>query len=147
MARAPRAPVDLADEVDEIVEEVAQWAVDSIEHALDQILGSGRPIGSPKKSEREQVVEYMKIKGNPDAWRQWMAETDADLRDRMGVVFEAMQVPPEFIAAIHPFDIVVREAVAYSRRMERLLAEYEGKTQQRMAIESGVAPHEQVVSA
>jgi hypothetical protein len=135
MVRATRTAPAFADEMDELVEEIAGWAADSIEEALDAIMGNDRPIFTEKKSEREQVTDYLKMRSDPMAWQQWMQERDEELRERIGVVFEAMQVPPEFIASIHPFDIVVRQALVYSRRMERLVTEYEGKTEAKLAQE------------
>jgi hypothetical protein len=132
MVRATKAAPAFADEIDELVEELATWTADSIEEAIEAIMGSGRPIFSEDKSEREQVTEYLKLRNNPDAWKEKMAELDADLRERIGVVFEAMEVPPEFVASVHPFDIVAREVLFYSRKMERLLTEYQAKTEVKM---------------
>ena len=116
-------------QIETIADEVGTWAASQIQMILDTLMPDGVPYGGRKLTEREQVVFYMKnLRGNPQAWSQYLNSRVKDISDNLEQLYSKFQVDPASIAEIHPWDIVIRRAVAYSAKMEKLLGEYEMKT-------------------
>jgi hypothetical protein len=122
--------------MDDVAFEVAQWAVNVIENIVDDLIPNGVPFDGEKMTLKEQVVEYQRtLRGNKEAWVAWIEDKAGGLQAQVNVIFEEMQVDPSFVAAIHPYDIAVRMAVAYSAKMEKELAKQEDATFDRIEAE------------
>jgi LPS sulfotransferase NodH len=107
-----------------------------LENIVDDLMPSGVPYGAEKLSEREQVLEYQReLRGNITAWQQWIEEKSTEIQNQMNVIFDELKVEPAFVAQIHPYDIAIRMAVAYSSTMENKLAKYEDETFDRIEAE------------
>jgi hypothetical protein len=118
--------IDLAEAM---VEDVAHWAVDYVNDVVKLIAPDGRAFGKEKQTEREKMAEYMKIRGNPQAWQSWIESVVTDISNKL----TESGLSPELVASTHPYDIAFSFAVKYSKNMESLLVEEEEKVRERYA--------------
>lgn len=104
-------------DLEEITELVSDWAVKLIEEITEALLENGRPFDTVELTNEEKLQEYLKYRGNPEAWAQYvnsMAEKIFNTLQENGVSVDA-------IASVHPVDIALRFAYQYSYEMERLI--------------------------
>lgn len=106
--------IGLVDSIDEIVETVSDWAVDIIKDALTALNPSGRPYGFVDQPIEEQLNDYILIKSNDQAWLAFIQNKSQEIIQRL----TEAGLPEDELAAIHPFDIASRYAIAYSAYME-----------------------------
>ena len=101
-------------DIEEVVEELSDWAVETVLEILDSITPDGKPFFKEPISVAEQLEEYMAIRGNPEAWTKWMAE------QAVTIILELQDsaVPPDMILSVHPVDISQKAAIAWSAEME-----------------------------
>ena len=107
------------DLLEEVVEEASDWATEQVQVIVDLLAPDGRPFGMEEKSDEEQLAEYQQLRGQPEAWAQWIQE-------RVDVVVGDLAtsgVDPEKIAGIKPYAVVEAYALKYSARMEKLSGE------------------------
>lgn len=110
-------------QVEASIEEVADWGANLIDRAIKALSPDGRPFLYSEQSEGEQIVEYMALRGNPEAWAKWIGDT-------AGEIFMKLQesaVPPDEIMAVHPVDIAMKMAIEHSYTMETMMAKKAGK--------------------
>jgi|CXWK01.1.fsa_nt_gi hypothetical protein len=110
--------------VEEAIEELSDWVVQTVNDIINEIMPDGRPFFQEPKTKLEQLEEYMQIRGNPEAWTKWMAE-------QTGVIIMELQdsaVSPDLILSVHPVDIAQKTAITWSAEMEEelLKEEYHG---------------------
>lgn len=103
------------DSLEEAVDEVAEWAANYVEEVVDTLAPDGRAFGMKKLSKEEELKLYVQdLRGNEEAWAEW-------IRDRVEKVKEMLAksgLDEDAILQAHPYDIVQRNAIAYSSRME-----------------------------
>lgn len=124
----PRTPVPIGsngaaqsfvDDLELTIDELAEWGVDYINSIVDVLMPDGRGFGQKKLSEDEQMSEYMKLRGDPAAWQNWITE-------RVSAIQQSLTnsgLTEDVIAQAHPYDIVLSYALRYSSRLEGLLGE------------------------
>jgi hypothetical protein len=117
---------------EKVIGDVSQRAYEAIDKVLDAIAPDGRPFGMRKKSEREQLKEYMEegLHDNPEAALNWMRTRAAEMQKRME------GLPPDIVQSVHVYDIVQRYAMVYSSKMEALLLEEKSKDSARRTAPS-----------
>lgn len=104
-------------ENEKVAEEVSDWAVDAINNIVDTIMPDGIPFGMSEASEAEQVQQYMKFRGSPEAWQGWIADRALLVVTQLA----ASGVSEEAIAMINPVAIAEQFAVGYSIDMEEII--------------------------
>lgn len=104
-------------ENEKIAEEVSDWAVDAINAIVETIMPDGIPFGMSEASEPEQVAQYMKFRGSPEAWKGWIADRGLLVVEQLA----ASGVSEEAIAMINPIAIAEQFAVRYSVDMEDII--------------------------
>lgn len=100
------------EDMEKVVEQVSDWAVDIILQ-VKKALGD-RPFGLLDQSPEEEMMNYEKLRGNPQAWFQYI---DGKAQD-MVAQLTAQRIPPEKIATIRPYEIVIRYVMDWSKKME-----------------------------
>ena len=105
-------------EIETVVEEVADWGADLVERAVNALAPDGRPFGYVELDDQEQILAYMDMRGNPEAWAKYIG----DLAGQLMMKLQEAAVPPDEIKAIHPIDIAIKFAIQYSYDMEALIA-------------------------
>lgn len=105
------------DLLEETVDVVSDWAVDVISKVSKSLSPDGRPFNEVKKTKSEILTEYMQIRGNPEAWVQWV---DSKVLEIM-TYLTSEGVDQEVLVGVHPYSIALSYAVDYSARMEKLL--------------------------
>ncbi|KKN39738.1 hypothetical protein LCGC14_0740520 [marine sediment metagenome] len=105
-------------EQEKIAEEVSDWAVDLIEAAVIAIMPDGIPFGMSEASEPERIAQYMKFRGDPAAWKGWIADRAILVVQQLA----ASGVSEEAIAGINPVVIAEHHAMAYSIEMEEMIS-------------------------
>ena len=105
------------DEFEAVAEIVAERLKELVDDLVDSLAPDGRPLGYEKQSEREQLRDYeVNLRDNREAWALW-------IRTRVGKIQEQlMGQPPEIIASISPYDIAIKYALDFERKMEARLA-------------------------
>ncbi len=109
--------VNFIRENEQVAEEVSDWAVGAINAIVETIMPDGVPFGMSEASEVEQVEQYMKFRGSPEAWKGWIA-------DRALLVVTQLAssgVSEEAVAMINPVAIAEQFAVGYSIDMEEII--------------------------
>ena len=106
------------DDLEKVVEEVSDWALEQVDLVLDALSPDGRPFGMEELSMEQQAADYMNIVGQPEAWAQWITDKAQVIITRL----EGVAVDPLDIQTIQPFKIATMMAMDYSARMEAYLA-------------------------
>lgn len=102
------------DEVEILVDILTEWSEDYIDQLLEGLAPDGRPFGTHAQTKEEQLEEYQTIKGSPDRWWQYVDGMAKALMEKL----QANGLSPDQIAAVHPYDIAFKRAIAYSVEME-----------------------------
>lgn len=105
------------DTLEEVTEEVAQWASQTINQVTEIISPDGRPYMSRLLSEEEQVEQYLNLRGDPQAWSQWLGERELEIIQELlqGGMNEAE------ISLVSPQQLAASIALQYSASMEKLI--------------------------
>lgn len=109
-------------ELEEITEEVSDWAVDIIQDVVKALMPDGKPWGYVALSDEDQIQNYLALRGQPEAWIRFIGEQAAEITNKL----TDAGLPPDKIAEAHPFDIASKFAIAYSSEMERELRKRSG---------------------
>lgn len=108
------------DTLEMVTEHVSDWGVKIVNKVLDVLMPDGRPYGFKQDSVEEQLATYMQLRGNTEAWMEYILEKAQDIEKRLADA----ALPPDEIAAVHPWDIAQKLAIEYSVRMETELAKH-----------------------
>lgn len=100
---------------DAVAHELVKELADLVYLIRDMISPNGERWGMEKRSEHDQLMDYMEnLHGNPDAWLNW-------IRTRVQALQESLSgVNPKLAMSAHPYNIAEAHAYAYSAKMERL---------------------------
>lgn len=112
-------PNTYIDELESIVEEVSDWAVELVTYITNVINPSGRPFGSVEQSDTERIKAYQEIRGDTSKWAAFIDENAKKLIESLS----QSGVSPDFLASVHPYDIAEKYAITYSAEMEQLITE------------------------
>lgn len=99
---------------DEVIEEVSQWAVDMIKEVADALNPSGKPFGHVEDDIEDQIIEYIPLRGNQEAWLSFIDEKAQQITKRL----QDAGVGNDAILSVHPYDIAAKYAINYSAYME-----------------------------
>ena len=105
-----------------VVEEVSDWAVDLVDHVIDALSPNGRPFAMELLSDEEKLGRYMQIRGNFDAWQAFISKRAEEIAFQLADA----GVSQEDIAAIKPLDLAIAYCIDYSADMEKLVTERYG---------------------
>lgn len=101
---------------------IASDIVRDIKWLLDILMPNGLPYGKEKETERAQVEQYLKDgwQSDPEFVKQWIRNKTSEIQKTLS----GFGVPPDKIAAAHPYNIAEYAAIAHSYKMERLIGKY-----------------------
>lgn len=107
--------------LEEVMQDTVKVVADDFEWLLDIFMPDGVPFGMEKRSEQEQLEQYLSegLHNDPEAAANW-------IRANVGILIAKLRefgADEETIAAAHPFDIVQTAGYRWSAKMERLLGE------------------------
>lgn len=111
---------------EEIIDDVAKGGVDYINTVVDAIAPDGRPFGMEQSTQRQQVRDYLKIRGDHAAWNAWIE----DRVNRIRTLLQEAGIQDPEINSVHPYSIVESFAIQYSDKMERLLSKEESRARE-----------------
>ena len=106
------------DDLERIVGLVSDWAVDTVNMVVEELSPDGRPFGMRQLTDHERLTEHVELRGNPEAWENWINERVLQIIQTL----EGSGIAPDRIAAIQPYDIMAAHAIDYSREMEQLIS-------------------------
>ena len=93
---------------------VADWAVKVISRIRDILTPNGRPYGYTEQTMDERLIEYISLRGNPEAWGEYiLANAQA-----IGKKLIDNGLDQETMLSVHPWDIAAKYAAEYSIEME-----------------------------
>lgn len=104
-------------EIEEVIDELSDWVVETVLEIIDAIMPDGKPFFRELKTPEEELQEYAAIRGNQEAWVNWLAERTGDLI----LELQDSAVSPEAIISVHPVDIIQKSALAWSASMEDMI--------------------------
>ncbi len=120
-----------------VIEDVAKWAHTSIKSVLDSLAPDGRAFEERKLSQEEQIELWLRLRGSPEKWGEWVTQRVQILMDTMA----SSGVSEEAILAAHPHDLAWRMALNYDAQMRALYARrVKRQTPADKAIATSVAP-------
>ena len=102
------------DDMEEVVEKTAQWAADIIAEVTEALSPGGRPFGFLATTPEEDMNNYLKLRGNPAVWSAYI---DGKAQDMIAQLTQS-RVPPEKIATIRPYTIVLKYILNWGAEME-----------------------------
>ena len=105
------------EDMEALVDIVSDWGVDVVLDSVAQLTKDGRPFGAELRSSEIQMEDYMKLRGNPEAFAKHI---DSKARDLITQLTEE-GIAEEDIASIHPYDIAIKFAIDWSYDMEKKL--------------------------
>lgn len=108
------------DQLERVADEVSDWATAVIFRVYETLAPDNRGWDETIQSEEDQINDYVMLRGNPEAWGQYLFELAEDISTKL---MDA-GLPSDDIASVHPWDLAQKFALDYSVRMETLL---EGK--------------------
>lgn len=115
-----RDSATFVDNLEAVVEDVAQFGAEVVEMVVDRLMPDGRPFWMEKKTADQMLMEYtMNLRGNPEAWA-------AKIREIVEQLMKSLNgLPDDVIASAHPYNIAIAVAIQHSARMEQLLRKQE----------------------
>lgn len=99
---------------EEVIDEVSDWAVEAIQEIVDALMPDGKPFFKELATEEDEFLEYLSLRGNGEAWAKWLAEQAGNIITEL----QDSGVEADLIASVHPIDIAISYAVAWSSDME-----------------------------
>lgn len=109
-------------DLEEIVDVVADWAVETVLEVTRALSPDGRPFGYVAQTDEEQLNDYFLLKGNPEAWATRIGEIAGDITKKL----TDAQISPDEIMSVHPMDIAQKYLISYSCEMEAKLEKNSG---------------------
>lgn len=103
-------------DLEELVDEVSDWASDTIQNIVSLLSPDGKPFGVEELSDDEALEAYLMIRNNPDAWLNFINEKATYVINRL----TQEGLGQDSISAVHPYDIAINYAYRYSAEMESL---------------------------
>lgn len=105
------------DQIESVVDDVSDWAVETVDRITKALSPDGRPFDEVKKTKAQLMAEYMELRGNPEAWVQWIDSKVVEIMTYL----TGEGIDQEYMAGVHPYSIAISYAIDYSARMERML--------------------------
>lgn len=104
---------------EELIDELADFCDQYIDEIIRKLMPDGRPFGMEKQSIKDELRDYLNIRGDAGKWWNWLA-------DRIEYIEQKKQemLNPEQQKQVSSVDIVYRYALNYSAKMEKALKKY-----------------------
>ena len=106
------------DELESISDSVVRELADLANRVIEIVAPDGRGFLQEKKTEQEQLAEYLTVRGDVNNWRNWLNQAETSIIQELLV----KGVPQEYIGAIQPGTIASKYAVEWSKKMEGLIS-------------------------
>lgn len=106
------------DESEAIVKEVSQDAFDTISTVVNILSPDGRGFLQESKSDQELMEEYLQVRGSPDAWLEWINQSESMIVQQL----LDKGVPADEVQAANPRDIANAFAIQWSVKSEELIS-------------------------
>lgn len=104
------------EDCEEVEKLATDWAFNLIGEIVET-LSHGKPYGLEPQTKSEKLDEYNTIRGNPQGWYSWMESNIQTLVQKL----HESGLDDKQIAQAHPYDVVIRLAMDYSKKMEAAL--------------------------
>ena len=105
------------EELEEVVDEVAEWGAEQVKIIINKLSPDGRPFGSVEKSMEQQLDEYRQMRNDPAKWLEFISTWSLQVTQQLA----GSGVSQETIQSISPIDIAIAFASDYAIRMEKEL--------------------------
>ena len=110
-------------DLEEIIEIVSDWGLDIINTVVDKLTEGGPPFDTIELTPAEQMEEYMKFRGNPQAWLQELNKRAEALTQKLS----ESGLDQSTIESIHPYNAAFLLLASHSYEMETKLQTIESK--------------------
>lgn len=100
--------------IERLIDDVVDFAEQYIDEITKALAPDGVGFGMKKMTPQERVAEYMKLRGNPDAWAEWIGQRAGEIAARA-----EQSLSPDRVAQVKPWDIAARLAIQYGVKMEK----------------------------
>ena len=107
----------LVDDLQDVIDEVADWSIKAILGAIDQFTLNSAPFDHVEKPREVQIDEYLAIRGNAQAWYSRLEDTAQTLIGQL----KEMGLPEGEIAKLSPYTIAFKVQAKYHLDMEKML--------------------------
>ena len=107
----------LVQDVDTIVDEVSEWAIEVILETTDKFTLKSGPFGFVKLTDEEMLADYANYFGNPQAWYSRIESTAQGLIGQL----KAAGIPEDQIATLAPYNIAFLVTAKYDMDMRKLM--------------------------
>jgi hypothetical protein len=97
--------------------DLANWAADYVEDVIETLMPDKRAWQEVLPTPNEQLMQYLDMRGNNEAWRKWIELKVMEMRQLLA----DSGLEEETIATLGVYDIVEPMAIAYSVAHEQLL--------------------------
>ena len=105
------------DDIEEIIEEVSDWAKKVVDETVQLLSPDGRAFGTVHQTDEERLEEYLKIRENTSGWAAYIDSTARTIMDKLTMD----NVNPDLVVSVHPYSIAVKLAYAYANEMEGII--------------------------
>lgn len=125
--------------------DMAVWAADYIEEVLETLMPDRRGWKEVLPTPNERLIDYLDIRGNPDAWRKWIEMKVMEVRQMLA----DSGLTEDIIVDLGVDDIVQPMAIAYSNAYEAMLSrtsERQDPSPEEDESDVGVLPDDSTVS-
>lgn len=102
------------DRLEQAQKMVADWAVTAIQRIVDILTPDGRPYGYTEQTMDKQLVDYIALRGNEQAWGQYILDSAQNIAKKL----VDSGLDQETMLSVHPWDIAAKYAAQYSIEME-----------------------------
>ena len=111
--------------VEDVIDDVVETLADDIERLMDDFMPDGVAFGQQKLSEREAMKRYLDsgLHSDPQACGQWLQSK----HDALVGMLTTLGVPPDAMAQVHVWEIVLIAGLKMSAQREKQLGREAGK--------------------
>ncbi len=106
------------DELEAIKDEVAFWGLNTVNTVVGILSPNGRGFLEQPVSDEEKLQEYLTVRGDEDAWREWINNVSGNITQQL----LEKGLTPEEAQSANPTDIARAYAIKWSRDSERLIS-------------------------
>lgn len=111
-------PQTFVDELERVVDEVSSWGIATIRHVVTTLSNDGRGYGQEKIDIEQKLVDYRKIRNDPDQWVFWVQQKSLEIQNTL----VNSGVGQDTLSALDLTKIATGMMLFYSATMEKELA-------------------------
>lgn len=120
-----------AEITDQMIRELSNDVELYIETVISALMPDGRPLGMEERTQDEELLFYLGLRGDASKWWNWIAE-----RVEHFIALASERLPPDKVEKLHPWDIVFRFALNYSAKMEQRLRQKIAREGEQFVLEA-----------